>query len=64
MLETRSVETASGMVFDVSAGGRDDAPLVLMLHGFGVSRFFWLDTTEVPALPGSSRTGAQSGSRR
>ena len=39
MIETRSVETAPGMVFDVSADGRDDAPLVLMLHGFGVSRF-------------------------
>jgi pimeloyl-ACP methyl ester carboxylesterase len=29
------------MVFDVSAEGPDDAGLVLMLHGFGVSRFFW-----------------------
>lgn len=41
MMELRSVETAPGMVFDVSADGRDDAPLVLMLHGFGVSQFFW-----------------------
>jgi pimeloyl-ACP methyl ester carboxylesterase len=41
MTDTRSVETAPGMVFDVSADGGDDAPLVLMLHGFGVSRFFW-----------------------
>jgi pimeloyl-ACP methyl ester carboxylesterase len=29
------------MVFDVSVDGDDHAPLVLMLHGFGVSRFFW-----------------------
>ena len=35
------METAPGTVFDVSAESGDDAPLVLMLHGFGVSRFFW-----------------------
>ena len=40
-METRSLETAPGMVFDVSVEGDDDAPLVPMLHGFGVSRFFW-----------------------
>ena len=33
--------TAPDMVFDVSADGGDDAPRVLMLHGFGVSRLFW-----------------------
>jgi pimeloyl-ACP methyl ester carboxylesterase len=31
----------AGMIFDVSADGPDDAALVLMLHSFGVSRFFW-----------------------
>jgi pimeloyl-ACP methyl ester carboxylesterase len=41
MIETRAVETAPGMVFDASVSGYDSAPLVLMLHGFGVSRFFW-----------------------
>jgi pimeloyl-ACP methyl ester carboxylesterase len=40
-METRMVETAPGVAFDVSVQGSDDAPLVLMLHGFGVSRFFW-----------------------
>ena len=44
MTETRMVETAPGMVFDASIAGREDAPLVLMLHGFGVSRFFWNET--------------------
>ena len=29
------------MVFDASIGGADSAPLVLMLHGFGVSRYLW-----------------------
>ena len=35
MTETRMVETAPGMVFDASIAGREDAPLVFMLHGFG-----------------------------
>jgi pimeloyl-ACP methyl ester carboxylesterase len=39
--KTRSLRTAPGMVFDVSAEGGGDAALVLMLHGFGVSLFFW-----------------------
>ena len=41
MVETRRIETAPGMVFDATVGGSDHAPLVLMLHGFGVSRYFW-----------------------
>jgi pimeloyl-ACP methyl ester carboxylesterase len=40
-MTTRSIEMASGMTFDASVNGHDDAALVLMLHGFGVSRFFW-----------------------
>lgn len=48
MIETRAIETAPGMVFDVSIGGSSDAPLVLMLHGFGVSRYFW--NAQVKAL--------------
>ncbi len=38
---TRNIQTAPDMIFDVSVGGPEDAPLVLMLHGFGVSRYFW-----------------------
>jgi pimeloyl-ACP methyl ester carboxylesterase len=41
LIETRRVTMAPGMTFDVSVGGTPDAPLVLMLHGFGVSRFSW-----------------------
>jgi pimeloyl-ACP methyl ester carboxylesterase len=48
MVDQRLVTTAPGMVFDLSVGGDDTAPLVLMLHGFGVSRFFW--NAQVPAL--------------
>ena len=48
MIDTRRIETTPGMVFDASVGGSDDAPLVLLLHGFGVSRHFW--NAQVPAL--------------
>jgi len=41
MIETRRIETAPGLVFDVSVAGMAAAPLVLMLHGFCVSRHFW-----------------------
>lgn len=41
MVDSRLVETALGLVFDVSTAGRQGQPLVLMLHGFSVSRFFW-----------------------
>lgn len=47
-METRRVETAPGMVFDVSVGGASEAALVLMLHGFGVSRHSW--TAQMSAL--------------
>ena len=48
MIETRRIKTALGLVFDVSVGGAEDAPLVLMLHGFCVSRHFW--NNQIPAL--------------
>ncbi len=48
MIETRMIETAPGMVFDVSAAGTPGAPLVLMLHGFCVSRYYW--DYQVPVL--------------
>ena len=45
---TRNIQIAPGMNFDVSVQGPDNAPLVLMLHGFGVSRYFW--NAQVAAL--------------
>jgi pimeloyl-ACP methyl ester carboxylesterase len=48
MIETRRIETAPGLVFDVSMAGAAGAPLVLMLHGFCVSRYFWHN--QIPAL--------------
>src|SRR5437588_4452980 len=48
MIETRNIETAPGMRFDVSVGGPEAGPLVLMLHGFCVSRHFW--DNQIPAL--------------
>jgi pimeloyl-ACP methyl ester carboxylesterase len=35
-------------VFDCSVGGDASAPLVLMLHGFCVSRYFW--DKQIPVL--------------
>jgi pimeloyl-ACP methyl ester carboxylesterase len=48
MIDTKYIQTAPGMVFDVSVAGPADGPLVLMLHGFGVSRYFW--NAQVEAL--------------
>ena len=48
MTELRTIETEPGLAFDVAVGGDATAPLVLMLHGFGVSRHFW--SAQVPAL--------------
>jgi pimeloyl-ACP methyl ester carboxylesterase len=48
MIRTQYIETAPGLVFDVSVAGPADGPLVLMLHGFGVSRFLW--NAQVEAL--------------
>jgi pimeloyl-ACP methyl ester carboxylesterase len=48
MIETRRIQTAPDLVFDISAGGSDSAPLVLMLHGFCVSRYFW--DNQIPVL--------------
>jgi pimeloyl-ACP methyl ester carboxylesterase len=48
MIETRNIETAPGMIFDVSVDGPEAGPPVLMLHGFCVSRHFW--DNQIPAL--------------
>ncbi|MDB5414035.1 MAG: hypothetical protein JWR10_2370 [Rubritepida sp.] len=48
MIEDRRIEAQPGLVFDVSVAGKADAPLVLMLHGFGVSRHLY--DAQLPAL--------------
>ena len=48
MIDVRNIETAPGLVFDTSVAGNPDAPLVLLLHGFCVSRYFW--DHQLPAL--------------
>ena len=52
MIEMRRIETVPGLVFDVSVAGADDAPLVLLLHGFCVSRHFWSNQLPVLAQAG------------
>ena len=41
MVELRKVEVGPGLVFDVSVAGDPSAPLVLLLHGFAVSRHLY-----------------------
>ncbi|NOG71565.1 alpha/beta fold hydrolase [Roseicella sp. DB1501] len=47
-MQTRQVETGPGLVFDVSVAGDPAAPLVLLLHGFAVSRHLY--DAQLPAL--------------
>lgn len=47
-METRQIPTGPGLVFDVSVAGDPGAPLVLLLHGFAVSRHLY--DAQVPAL--------------
>src|SRR3974390_899694 len=48
MPELRQIETGPGLVFDVLIDGRDEAPLVLLLHGFAESFHMW--RAQLPAL--------------
>ncbi len=48
MVELRRIETGPGLVFDVSIAGDAAAPLVLLLHGFAVSRHLY--DAQLPAL--------------
>lgn len=48
MIEDRRIEARPGLVFDVSVAGQAGAPLVLMLHGFAVSRHLF--DAQLPAL--------------
>jgi len=47
-MDVRKIRPGPGLVFDAPVGGAADAPLALMLDGFGVSRHFW--KAQVPAL--------------
>ncbi len=47
-MDVRTFTTGPGLDFDCSVGGAPTSTLVLMLHGFGVSRHFW--KRQVPAL--------------
>ena len=48
MIELRTIEAKPGLVFDASVAGDAAAPLVLLLHGFAVSRHLY--DAQVPAL--------------
>ena len=61
MVESRRIETRPGLVFDVSLAGAATAPLVLMLHGFGVSRHLY--DAQLPALAAAGYLGAAPNQR-
>jgi pimeloyl-ACP methyl ester carboxylesterase len=48
MTVLRHIATGPGLVFDVLTAGADDAPLVLLLHGFAESFHMW--RAQLPAL--------------
>ena len=48
MAPQQTIETAPGLCFDALVAGGDDAPLVLLLHGFCSSLHTW--RVQVPAL--------------
>jgi pimeloyl-ACP methyl ester carboxylesterase len=48
VIEDRRIELQPGLVFDVSVAGAPGAPLVLLLHGFAVSRHLY--DAQLPAL--------------
>jgi pimeloyl-ACP methyl ester carboxylesterase len=50
-MDSSTITTGPGLAFDCSVAGSSDGALVLMLHGFGVSRHFW--DHQVPALAGA-----------
>jgi pimeloyl-ACP methyl ester carboxylesterase len=47
-MDVRKIRTGQELEFDCSVAGPPDNSLVLLLHGFGVSRHFW--DRQVPAL--------------
>lgn len=61
MIETRDIGTGPGLVFDVSVAGEAGAPLVMMLHGFCVSRFYW--HAQMEALAGAGLFAAAPNQR-
>ena len=52
MIRTENIQTSPEMVFDSSVAGPADGPLVLLLHGFGVSRYLWNAQVEALAQAG------------
>lgn len=60
-METRQVRTGPGLVFDVSVAGDPASPLVLLLHGFAVSRHLY--DAQLPALAAAGHFAAAPNQR-
>ena len=61
MIELRRIEAKPGLVFDASVAGDAAAPLVLLLHGFAVSRHLY--DAQLPALARAGFLHANPGGR-
>jgi len=61
MIEVQHVTTAPGLCFDVGVAGDAAAPLVLMLHGFAVSRHLY--DAQLPALAAAGYLAAAPNQR-
>ncbi len=61
MVELRRIETGPGLVFDVALDGAANAPLVLMLHGFAVSRHLY--DAQLPVLAAAGYLAAAPNQR-
>lgn len=61
MIEDRKITLGPGLVFDVFLAGPEDGPLVLLLHGFAVSRHLF--DKQLPALAEAGYRAAAPGQR-
>jgi pimeloyl-ACP methyl ester carboxylesterase len=61
MIEHRRIETEPGLVFDVSVAGQPGRPLVLLLHGFAVSRHLY--DAQLPTLAAAGYLAAAPNQR-
>lgn len=61
MIAVQRLETEPGLVFDLGVAGAEAAPLVLMLHGFGVSRHLY--DAQLPALAAAGFRAVAPGQR-
>jgi pimeloyl-ACP methyl ester carboxylesterase len=61
VIRLERLATGPGLTFDVAMAGGQDSPLVLLLHGFAVSRHLW--DAQLPALAAAGHLAMAPGQR-